>query len=252
MGKFNFNIDTTEGIKKPLYKSAYNHISQKNLYEIHQQIIDMNLPSGTLWCKYNLGCDYDLLNNHPEDTYDRKWFGDYYAWGELKTNKERYSWKNYGYCHEYHYTQPNLTKYCNEYEYGYKGYTDNFTKLLSEDDAATAYNKTWRTPTILDINELIDNTKKTWYKDFLEIEELRGYVFESLKDPNKNIFVPAAGYEVNKAKHHGYYGYYWASTLYTATHDQESASCMQIGQDLLNTNGTPRQFGISIRPVKMK
>ena len=51
--------------------------------------VDLGLPSRTLWCKYNLGCDYNLLNNHPEDTNASKWYGGYYSWGET-INKSNY------------------------------------------------------------------------------------------------------------------------------------------------------------------
>jgi hypothetical protein len=48
----------------------------------------MNLPSSTLWCKYNLGVNSNNLSKA------RDWYGDYYAWGELET-KEIYTWDNY-------------------------------------------------------------------------------------------------------------------------------------------------------------
>jgi hypothetical protein len=40
-------------------------------------VVDLGLPSGTLWCKYNLGVDPKYLANPIN------WFGDYYAWGEI-------------------------------------------------------------------------------------------------------------------------------------------------------------------------
>jgi hypothetical protein len=40
-------------------------------------VVDLGLPSGTLWCKYNLGVDPNYLANPIN------WFGDYYAWGEI-------------------------------------------------------------------------------------------------------------------------------------------------------------------------
>ena len=53
------------------------------------EAIDLSLPSGTLWCKYNLGVNPNQLIN-PED-----WYGDYYAWGELDPNKPKHNWNNY-------------------------------------------------------------------------------------------------------------------------------------------------------------
>ena len=47
-------------------------------------VVDLGLPSGTLWCKYNLGA-----NTETE-------YGDYYAWGEL-TTKSEYTEENYRY-----------------------------------------------------------------------------------------------------------------------------------------------------------
>lgn len=42
--------------------------------------VDMGLPSGTLWCKYNLDA-FPEEDNHP---YAFDFYGNYYAWGETK------------------------------------------------------------------------------------------------------------------------------------------------------------------------
>ena len=41
-------------------------------------VVDLGLPSRTLWCKYNLGVDPTQL------TKSEDWYGQYYAWGELE------------------------------------------------------------------------------------------------------------------------------------------------------------------------
>jgi len=47
--------------------SKVNHQDgTKEYLDLMNNVVDLGLPSGTLWCKYNLGCDYELLNNHPE------------------------------------------------------------------------------------------------------------------------------------------------------------------------------------------
>jgi len=51
--------------------------------DIYNNFIDLGLPSGTLWCKYNLGCNWDKLNTDPQHTKPEDWHGDYYAWGEI-------------------------------------------------------------------------------------------------------------------------------------------------------------------------
>ena len=83
--------------------------------------VDLGLESGTLWATCNLGA---------ATPWDK---GDYYAWGETQT-KDVFSWETYKYCKGKDRT---LTKYCNNAEFGFNGYTDNLTTLLPEDDAAT-------------------------------------------------------------------------------------------------------------------
>ena len=85
--------------------------------------VDLGLPSGLLWATCNVGAD------NPED------YGDYFAWGETQPKDVVYYWSTYPYCNGSYNT---LTKYCNNSNYGYNGFTDDLTILLPEDDAATA------------------------------------------------------------------------------------------------------------------
>ena len=68
------NIQGQTNIKVNHYKGSWS--------EYLDSFVDLNLPSGTKWFKYNLGA---------ENEYD---YGDYYAWGEL-TTKNRYYWADY-------------------------------------------------------------------------------------------------------------------------------------------------------------
>ena len=45
---------------------------------ILRDFVDLGLPSGTLWAKYNLG-----VNPKKLDKY-RYWYGEYYQWGETR------------------------------------------------------------------------------------------------------------------------------------------------------------------------
>jgi len=59
-----------------------------------EDVVDLGLPSKTLWCKYNLGVD---INN---TTSPNQLIGDYYAWGEIEPNKlnnglYNFSWHTY-------------------------------------------------------------------------------------------------------------------------------------------------------------
>ncbi len=53
----------------------------KEYVDLMKEVVDLGLPSGTLWCKYNLDVDTNQLSK-PED-----WHGKCYAWGELEGNK---------------------------------------------------------------------------------------------------------------------------------------------------------------------
>ena len=164
---------------------------------LRDEVIDLDLPSKTLWCKYNLGVDPTNLLT-PED-----WYGDYYAWGELEPNKSKHNWNNY----KFGKTFDKLTKYCNNSEYGLNGFTDNLTQLLPEDDAAYQnkkfYNFKFHILTKEQCDELIKYTQYYWVnnydpnklvhnpKDDGGIQGLNGMVFEG-KNRNQ-LFIPASG-----------------------------------------------------------
>ncbi len=73
--------------------------------------VDLGLPSGTLWSICNLGASSAEI------------FGNRYAWGEVGFDLD-YSWSSYRHCKG---SQKTLTKYCNNAQYGYNGFTDNLT-----------------------------------------------------------------------------------------------------------------------------
>ena len=100
--------------------------------------VDLGLPSGLMWRKYNLGAnsEYEM--------------GNHYAWGETVT-KQRYDITTYKW-QEYLHNVYSYTKY-NE--------TDKLTLLQPEDDAATAnLGKNYRTPTRKEWEELL--AECTW------------------------------------------------------------------------------------------
>ena len=163
---------------------------------------DLGLPSGTLWATCNVGADA------PED------YGDYFAWGET-VPKDYYDWSTYqygngGFYDEYGF-HPYLTKYCNNSEYGYNGYTDNLTILLLEDDAATAnWGSDWRMPTKEEFQELYNNTTVTWTTQ----NGVNGGLFTASN--GNSLFLPAAGFRSSSGLNYaGSHGYYWSSSLYT-------------------------------------
>ena len=171
------SLDTIEVQKKARIKDDV-HIKDFIYF------IDLGLPSGTLWAKYNLGVNPNMLNN-PED-----WYGNYYAWGETET-KPLYYWTNYKYGSSY----DKLFKYnINQDLCAYNYIPDNLVKLLPEDDAAIQNNHTslsQQMPSKQQFQELMINCKFTWIQNYQNVEGLNGELFTG---PNgKQIFFPAAG-----------------------------------------------------------
>lgn len=157
--------------------------------------VDLGLPSGLWWASCNLGA------TKPEE------YGDYYAWGETVT-KNTYNESTYMYfMGDIDY----LTKYCNNGDYGYNGYTDILTVLQAMDDAATTkLGSGVRMPTKADWEELIANTTSDWTTR----NGVYGRMFTASN--GKSLFLPAAGDrwddELCSA---GSAGGYWSSSLGT-------------------------------------
>ena len=165
--------------------------------------VDLGLPSGTLWAAYNIG------GSQPEH------YGDYFAWAETQTKvsftSATYKYAKWGESIYVNYENYYLTKYCTREEYGFEGFTDNLTELLTGDDAATVnWGDGARTPSQDDWNELKNNTTHDEY--VLNGINGRRYVGSN----GKSIFIPFAGYIDNETLHYdGFNGIYWSRNLKT-------------------------------------
>ena len=194
----------------------------------NKEFVDLGLPSGLLWATTNVGA------NHPEE------FGSYFAWAET-TPKSDYNWRTYKYANG---SETTLTKYCSSYEYGTVDYKET---LDEQDDAATVnWGKPWRTPTLLETQELINNC--TW--NYTSKNGTYGY---TVTGPNGNsIFLPAGGikqytttlYSVKDAC-------IQSATIFNASNGKSSSASV-----LYVENGTPhywygwsRCWGYPVRPV---
>jgi len=112
MNNFNFNIDSISADSNDkLYKQKVFTNLQSKEYLNYIGFVDLELPSKTLWAKYNLGANKE--NEH----------GRFYAWGETR---EKLSYMNHTY----------------DYESVESKYGGNKVKKLDlEDDAAYVKNE---------------------------------------------------------------------------------------------------------------
>ena len=142
--------------------------------------VDLGLSSGTKWASHNIGA------TKPEE------YGDYFAWGEIKT-KEEYTKNNYIYFDQ----SKNQFISIGDVISG-SGYDAAF---ITWDDG-------WRMPTKEDFEELRDCCFWTW----TTLNGVNGYIVESYN--GNSIFLPAAGsrYETS-LNNDGVSGSYWSGTI---------------------------------------
>ena len=242
------------------------------------EVVDLGLPSGTLWAKTNLGAK-------------KAWnYGDYFAWGETKP-KTDYRWETYKYCDG---TGTSLTKYCYNAICGKNGFTDiaesGVYTLVPADDAATAVlGAGFSMPTEADWSELRSQCFWLWTWNY-EGHNVAGYmVFEAKTDNEKgivesdvpdnpalnitdpHIFLPAAGWRsgpdlvestpVPSGAQGSPTGNYWTSSIQVYPLQIESGIELGLWPDKsalvvvfpINyyiSSSCTRSAGCSVRPVK--
>ena len=179
-------------------------------------------------------------------------FGDYYAWGELKT-KEVYDWSNYKFARPSD-ADPNkylLTKYCiHESYWGGVGPMDNKKHLDAEDDVAKAkLGGKWRMPTIDEVKELCANC--TWeLKDINDVKCLVG----TSKLTGKTITLRFSGYRGDKVEHLETLGF-WSTAIDARVGYEEHSQalvCIPSFDEQPGDGNGPRYLGLPIRPVLAK
>ena len=176
------DFDDEEQVQNIKSKQVQNRDYTKEYLDLMKVAVDLGLPSGTLWCKYNLEA-YPELDSHP---FAVDFYGNYYAWGETKV-KINYQFDTLTFCDGIH-----LTKYCEK---------DGLTQLLPEDDAAyikqKCHNFKFHIPTKEQCEELLKYTDKQWVTNFKfkgkPVNGLNGVIFTSKINGNE-LFFPAAGY----------------------------------------------------------
>ncbi len=170
------------------------------------EYVDLGLS--VLWATCNIGASYP---------FER---GDYFSWGEVET-KSNFSCENYKYD---------------------KNDVRNIGKNISSSsyDAATKkWGKNWRTPTLVEMKELINNC--LWEKTTLQ--GCKGYKITGKN--GKFIFLPATGMDLGPG--YGLTGAddckYWTATL--SEEYDFNAYCLSWNK----IDDPYRAYGLCIRPV---
>ena len=147
----------------------------------HPHMIDLGLPSGTLWACCNV--DSDPSKQTPTN------YGGYYAWGETE-EKSVYNLDNYT-----HYDANNGT-YINIGNISGTQY----------DVAHVKWGGEWVMPTLGQYSELYGYCTSEW----TTADGINGYKFTSSN--GASIFLPASGYKGSKLNSLGSEGNYWTDT----------------------------------------
>ena len=210
--------ESTTTTPKPSYNNYNGH-----------EYVDLGLPSGTHWAKYNVG------SNSESD------YGLYFAWGETVGYKDASSGKSFS-PDDYKFENGDacdgkFTKYDS---------SDNLTTLLLEDDAASVnMGGSWHMPSKEQYEELINPsyTTTTWTTR----NGINGRLITSRTNGN-TLFLPASG-DCNwgSVGDVGSYGWYWSSSLCEGSPD--SAWYLDFNSGDINVYYDFRYFGRTVRGV---
>lgn len=175
--------------------------------------VDLGLPSGTLWSKYNVGATSETD------------YGDLFAWGATEP-----------------YRLNGTTPIDNTGNYG-SSYANKIQHDLypNEDASTVKWGKGWKMPTKAQFDELLANTTDEW----TAISGINGRKFTASN--GKYIFFPAAG-GVNGGSLYGRgsSGGYWSRSFSSAS----GAWRLNFGSSGRNVGTSYRYYGFSVRPVR--
>lgn len=145
-----------------------------------------------------------------------------------------------------------MTKYFDYYDIDGNKHTDNNFVLTPEDDAACVIlGGNWRTPTIDEWKELIDNCTRVE----IQVNGVRGTKFynKQTNDITQFIFLPYSGYndDISVFFDGGYSGYYWSASLAFRQGEYYSSGAgnVSVCGATIYLGDPPRWFGESVRAV---
>lgn len=225
--KSDFVNDTYKDIKLGIYSYSVNDnntkwgTTQTFTLNTDDRWVDLGLPSGILWAKYNVGA------TSPEE------YGGYYAWGETE-EKSSYTYETY------HHKSNG----------GYK--LINNISGTQYDVASKEWGDGARIPTYSELAEL--QAKCTWKID--TYNNIKGVTGIGLN--GNTIFIPFAGGMVETyLSAAGVLGCIWSDCLESVEDPDDAyylifSLCDTHGLDIDISADDEREYGMTIRPVKNK
>lgn len=200
--------------------------------------VDLGLPSGTLWANMNVGA-----TSSSDD-------GLYFAYGDITgytsdtSDGHVFDWPTYKYCNG---TNTSIWKYCTTIK---SGAVDDKTTLEPKDDAAHEnWGDGWRIPTKVEMQELLDNTQKYFYRN-------KGvWVLQLTGKNGKFIELPLSGNRYKSTiSGQGTTARYWTSTVRLTPDGNTEAYTLWALQNgtiySLESSGGTRCYGYPIRAVR--
>lgn len=191
------------------------------------EVVDLGLPSGTLWAKYNVG------GWEPEAR------GKYYAWGETKEKSTYYTnsqW--FGYTADQLYTKSVIDAVSDPLA---KYSTGNLKSTY--DAASKVWGSNWRMPTLSEFSELAE-LESNW----VEVNGVYGREF--IGNNGNTLFLPAYGwkrenFEGSNLNSDQVTGMYWTSTFFS----KSEAYLLSFKKDTLYLKDYQVGYGNQIRAV---
>jgi len=231
----------------PYYQDIFhvnNQFAIGRLYFSIGDVIDLNPAPAINAVDLGLSVKWADRNLGAFQVSDR---GDYYSWGEIET-KEDYSEESYKWYVVDRRKPIEIIKYFMDKEKGFEG--SKLTLEKADDAAQKTLGGKWRMPTVVEIDELLENC----YFRPDKINGINGYKCISKKNGN-SIFFPFTGYRINKDFNQTYIAVYcWSSTValygdgapymaHVLKLDEDHHSKNKSNQTIL------RFIGATIRPV---
>lgn len=221
--------------------------SPSNIDSSGALLVDMGLPSGTLWATKNI----DLTQPDGFAASEYQYECSFFSWGNIDGHNPT-STDSFG---EYSWSTDNDTEpYVSSVGASLTGDIP-----LSQDAARVNLGGSWRMPTTTEFKELFDNCNyinpdgtvidSSTTNKLVTVNEIVGLYLKS-KLNNNTIFFPCSGLGYQDIwNRRGTRGLYWSSSLYSSTNGCD----LYFFSDVIYPQSNEKRcFGFAVRPVKDK